>query len=544
VGFVCAASSVLSRTKIECEGPIPEAGVVKDTRIVSGLCACILLSVVSLGCGSGVSVPIVSGTSNPLVAQYNIGHIRPGMTAWVEFGTDTNYGRQTSAVTNPADGRDLSILVAGMKANTTYHMRSHVDEPAGSWLDQDHTFTTGALPLATATAAGTESPLQLPGISASAPVPGLAPAPGVELLSLTSLSNVNILQAIVTDLQGNIIWFYPYSASPIKLMPNGHFILNLGVSLREVDLTGTTIRDVSVAEVNQSLQANGYDFTIPSNQGVPGGGQFHHDILVLPNGDWLTLCQIAKSFDSLVGYSGTTSVVGDAVVDIDPYGDVVWAWSSFDHLDVNRHPYFGLPDWTHSNALVYTPDGNLLLSMRNQSWILKLDYANGVGTGDILWKLGDGGDFTLDAGDPSQWFYSQHYPNIVNTNGSLTTLAIFDNGNNRTYSDGSVCASSPTAPACYTRGTMFQIDESTRLATLLWQDVPGFYSFWGGSIGVLSNGDVEFASSDPFNGPSSPIIEVTQTNSPQIVWEMNITGVNAYRGTRIPSLYPGVTWQQ
>jgi len=26
---------------------------------------------------------------------------------------------------------------------------------------------------------------------------------------------------------------------------------------------------------------------------------------------------------------------------------------SFDHLDVNRH-LNGLPDWTHSNAIVYT----------------------------------------------------------------------------------------------------------------------------------------------------------------------------------------------
>jgi hypothetical protein len=502
-----------------------------------------LLSVVSLGCGSGVSsVPVVSGTSNPLVAQYNIGHIRPGMTAWVEFGTDTNYSRQTSAVTNPADGQPLSILVAGMKANTTYHMRAHVDGPAGSWVDQDHTFTTGALDSLVGGADGTT--LQLPGITISTPVPGLAPAPGVELLSLTSLSNQNILQAVVTDLQGNIIWYYPYSATPIKFMSNGHFILNLDTSLREVDLADTTIRDVSVQDVNQSLQANGYDFTIPANLGLPGGGQFHHDVLVLPNGHWLTLCQIAKSFDNLVGYSGTTNVVGDAVVDIDLNGNVAWAWSSFDHLDVNRHPYFGLPDWTHSNALVYTPDGNLLLSMRNQSWILKLDYANGMGAGDILWKLGEGGDFTLAGGDPSQWFYSQHYPDIVNTNGSLTTLAIFDNGDNRTYSDGSVCATSSTAPACYTRGTIFQVDESTMLATLLWEDLPGFYSFWGGSIGVLSNGNVEFTSSDPFNGPSSLIIEVTQPSSPQIVWQMNITGANAYRGTRIPSLYPGVTWLQ
>ena len=43
---------------------------------------------------------------------------------------------------------------------------------------------------------------------------------------------------------------------------------------------------------------------------------------------------------------------------------------------------------------------------------------------------------------------------------------------------------------------------------------------------------------------ASQIDEVTQTGSPQTVWQMNITGENAYRGYRIPSLYPGVTWQQ
>jgi arylsulfate sulfotransferase len=37
---------------------------------------------------------------------------------------------------------------------------------------------------------------------------------------------------------------------------------------------------------------------------------------------------------------------------------------------------------------------------------------------------------------------------------------------------------------------------------------------------------------------------VTQTESPQIVWQMNIIGASAYRGYRIPSLYPGVVWQK
>ena len=379
------------------------------------------------------------------------------------------------------------------------------------------------------------------------PTPSLAPAPGVELLSLTSITGANVMSELVTDLQGNIIWYCPGAATPTKLLQNGHFLVNHATDLQEIDLACTVIRDVSVAQVNQSLQDNGYDFTIATGDLVAGGSPFHHDMLVLPNGHWIALCEVTKNFTDLTGYPGTTQVVGDALVDIDLNGNVVWAWNSFDHLDVNRHPYFGLPDWTHSNAIVYTPDDNLLLSMRDQSWVLKIDYGNGTGSGNVLWKLGEDGDFTLLGGDPSQWFYAQHYPNILSTNGSQMTLAIYDDGNYRLDSDGVACGSASSAPACYSRATIFQIDESTNIANLLWQYLPGFYSFWGGSIGELSNGDVEFDSSEPFfpaTPAASQINEVTQTGNPQIVWQMTITGANAYRGYRIPSLYPGVTWQQ
>ena len=59
----------------------------------------------------------------------------------------------------------------------------------------------------------------------------------------------------------------------------------------------------------------------------------------------------------------------------------------------------GFPDWTHTNAILFSPDdGNLIVSVRHQNWVVKVDYANGVGTGDILWKLGYQGDFTLVGG--------------------------------------------------------------------------------------------------------------------------------------------------
>jgi len=505
-----------------------------------GLLIGISSAFISLGCGGGGGWPNpttnVAATQNPLVAQYTIGS-RPHSTAWVEFGEDTNYGRQTS-ITGPSLGLPgtLTLLVAGMKPSTTYHMRAHVDWGSGSWVEPDRTFTTGALPTVTA---GTTSPLTQPRIVVSHPTPGLSPTSGVELFNLVGTGTQ--LRAFVTDLQGNVIWYFdpgPNRGSPVpmKLMPNGHFVLDVG-DLLEVDLAGNILRDIYPSTVNQSLAANGFPITVT---------QFHHDIAVLPNGHWIVLGNQVKDFTNLPGFPGVTHVLGDVVLDIDPSGNVGWAWSGFDHLDVNRHP-LGLADfegagadWTHSNALVYTSDGNLLVSMRNQSWILKLDYQNGAGAGDILWKLGFEGDFQLSAGDSSQWFFAQHFPNLLADNGSQSTLAIWDNGDNRIDSADQPC---PIDLACYSRATIFKVDQDTKVATLVWQDAPGHYSFWGGSIGVLSNGDVEFDQTIPFGTQASRIMEVTQTDTPQTVWQLDLTGENAYRGYRIPSLYPGVTWK-
>jgi hypothetical protein len=46
----------------------------------------------------------------------------------------------------------------------------------------------------------------------------------------------------------------------------------------------------------------------------------------------------------------------------------------------------------------------------------------------------------------------------------------------------------------------------------------------------------------PVNQSTSQIMEVTQKDN-QLVWQMNVSGANAYRAYRIPSLYPGVTWE-
>ena len=65
----------------------------------------------------------------------------------------------------------------------------------------------------------------------------------------------------------------------------------------------------------------------------------------------------------------------------------------------------------------------------------------------------------------------------------------------------------------------------------------------GKTLEPLIDMDKQLGQAIPVNQNTSQIMEVTQTDNPQLVWQMNVSGANAYRAYRIPSLYPGVTWQ-
>jgi arylsulfate sulfotransferase len=231
------------------------------------------------------------------------------------------------------------------------------------------------------------------------------------------------------------------------------------------------------------------------------------------------------------------------IIDLDQNHNPVWLWNEFDHLDINRRPYL-YPDWTHTNAILYSADdGNLIISIRHQNWLVKIDYQNGAGTGDILWHLGYQGDFTLVGGtDPTDWFYAQHGPSFTtsNTTGNFG-MAVFDNGDDRFFPSGQVLCTGPS-PSCYSTTPLLTLDESAMTATLTFNPTAPYYSFFGGNNAVLANGDVEFCATAAPVGLVANIYEVTQTSTPQTVWHMNVSGQYAYRGQRVPSMYPGVQW--
>lgn len=514
-----------------------------------------------VGCGTGSGS--VSPTNNPQVALYTFQPHSMG-TVTVEFGPTTSYGFKTSAYPIQAANAPVRIFVAGMRANTTYHMRAVAKYQNGTTaIDSDHTFTTGSY-----------DPSTLPQFTATTAT-GQAPQPGVEMVDELGIG-LSVVPLVATDLSGNIIWAYvPPTALPQgvfvqapKMLPNGDILMAIGANsadpisnpsaltvqtpnlIREIDLAGDTVKEISMADINQKLTAANYHVQLLT---------LHHDVTVLPNGHWLVLGNTLKNI-VLTGQTTPTQVLGDVIVDLDTNLNPVWVWNEFDHLDVNRHPW-NFPDWTHTNAIVYSKDdGNILVSMRHQNWVVKVDYNNGAGTGNILWRLGPDGDFTLQGGtNPTDWFYAQHGPSFTtpNTTG-IFGLTLMDNGNDRlspvefaaqvdpAEPVDATCGTSG-APACYSTVPIFQINEVTKTATLIFHQVlsPNLFNNFGGNAEVLANGDVEYDLCGLPAPPSnhSQISEVTDNAAnPQTVWTLQINGASVYRGYRMPSLYPGVQW--
>ena len=498
-------------------------------------------SVVSL-----IASGVVSVTANPQVASYTISLPAPG-SVYVEFGQSVAYGLPTSkqVTASSTSGGPVTVLVAGMLGNAGYHMRAQVILSDGAtFADSDHTFATGTPPAGAAVAVTSMA--------------GSTPQPGIEML--VTLRPHEVAQAFATDLSGNVIWTYSYKdgspqdlVQPIKLLSNGHFLVQLSYAssipvqksgivipgtvdeVREVDLAGTTIRSVTEAQVASALAAQGYTLQL---------GSLHHDVLALPNGHLLLLLSETKSV-AVSGRPGMTTVLGDALVDVDQNFNPDWVWDSFDHLDVNRHPYL-FPDWTHSNALLYSADDHdILLSVRHQNWIIKIDFQDGKGSGNVLWRLGEGGDFRLQGGiDPTDWFYAQHGPSYFSSNTSgVFTLGVMDNGDDRQFPTGVLCGVGGAAPCLYSTASVLQVDERAMTATLVEHYVPpaSMYSFFGGNVALLSDGDVEV---DFCAVATGAVVQELRgpAGAQQVVWQAVTKATNQYRADRLPSLYPGVQW--
>jgi arylsulfate sulfotransferase len=485
--------------------------------------------------------------ANPQVARYSLYLPAPGKMS-VQFGTTTNYGLNTWQVPTPsANGGEVQLYVAGMLGQTLYHMRAQVTLNNGAtYNDADHTCTTD-VPPATSTVQATTNA-------------GPSPQPGIEMWNTILPSNDT--QAFATDLNGNVIWTYSYPHTSadiiqgIQLLPSGNLLMVVsylssltGVQsssvineIREVDLAGNTVSSLNMDTLNQKLSAGNFR---DAEGNVYQLGSFHHAVLPLPNGHLVLLATYTRQFSNLSGETGTTSVIGDALVDVDQNFNPDWVWNTFDHLDINRRP-MNFPDWTHSNGMLYSSDDhNLLLSMRHQNWIIKINFLDGTGSGDVMWRLGEGGDFKLvNATDPTDWFYAQHGMGYFtpNTTGDFR-LGLMDNGNDRLFPTGQVLCLpyKPTTAQCYSTMPLLELNESSMTATMISHYVPPdtYFTFFGGNAELLANGDIEV---DFCATPRGAIVQELDPQAQNVIWQGYTPNADQFHVYRLPSLYPGVQW--
>ncbi|HEU5374665.1 MAG TPA: aryl-sulfate sulfotransferase [Ktedonobacteraceae bacterium] len=487
---------------------------------------------------------VVTPTANPLVALYSAPSCSSGQM-YVAFQAVGATTWQDTGVQPCSPLGSMNFLVAGMQASTTYRMESVVTDGTTTRTSTPLLFTTG-------TPAGVTFPtftsVQQPGSQSNTAQDQL-----VHLLSPTASNNA--ANPVATTLDGKVTWYvnesdltnvWPVRMRPLPSTALGSMTFLFGTDnqpplapvpsdnvFRTVDLAGNPLQETNIEALNVQLATRGDEM-------IYG---FGHEALPLPNGNVAVLGFTERTING-------TPLVGDMLIVLNPLLQVVWTWDAFDHLDTSRRPTLGdtcagfppvvcpvpgypnIVDWTHANAIAYSPtDGNLLVSLRNQDWVVKINYSNGSGDGRVLWRLGKQGDFSLvplNSADPYPWFSHQHNPNYIDTNG--TAVEIFDNGNVR--------CNGAAPGTCDSRGQVYQLNEQTRVATQTLNSGVGVFAMAQGTAQRLTNGNFNFTaglviSSAPPHAFARDV-ELLPDGSTAYVLQMNAP---EYRAWRLSTLY-------
>ena len=539
------------------------------------------------------ALPVIQSTANPLVALFTAPPCASGSMVRAVFQAAS--GSTPPVTTNSLPCRlssSVSFEIAGMYPNATYNMFAQVITGGQTSNGPSVSFTTGPLPT-NITFSGFE-----------VQVPDSQNDPNALVLeSLSGLGQTESRPNVATDLAGNVKWYYyPSNSSHTTVMtrsfPNGFIAAESGLAwnpseqsyqmLRQFDWAGNIIRETNIGILQQQLHDLGNPDAAPCNAvpspppvGATCIGFFHHDaIQSLPNGYSAALVDVEKIFPP--GTQGDTSglpvdVAGDMVVVLDQNWNAVWYWDAMDplnggqgypNLPVTRSAVLGevctdsggcmtnflngpgvapgSHDWLHCNTIYYSPQSHdLLVSVRNQDWVIKIDYQDGAGTGKILWRLGPSGDFFFvnSFGDPWPWFSHQHESGIEN-NGS-GPFTVLDNGNTRVSQPGLSTGGVPglgkkcSPNDCDSRGQALSIDEEAMQATPIVNADLGYYAPGMGSAQLLADGNYFFVAADVVKaGGVSYDIQIQPTpGSPSgpVVFSMSTT--TDYRAWQMPSLY-------
>jgi arylsulfate sulfotransferase len=460
--------------------------------------------------------PVISATSHPLVFLYSAPSCRSGDRMRVQF-TGPSGGVQNTQWKACTGATTMNFYLAGLRAQAQYAAR--------------HTFKSGAATLQTFPVAFTTGE-SMTRLAMQTVLERMAGNPDYPIL----LQGTLMAPVVATDLEGNVVWYYAHDISQFTRFDEGGLFWGIDQSpamdktvqvVRQWDLVGMAVRETNAARLNEQVVA----------MGAHEIGALHHEAIRLPDGNIAVLATVEEIMTDVQG-PGTYTVLGDMIIVMNDDMQVIWTWNTFDHLDVHRKAVLGQTcaaggcptlfsapdanDWVHGNSITYTPDNNLLYSMRHQDWLVKIDYSDGSGSGDIIWRLGKDGDFRFLSDDPWPWFSHQHDAEFDTRNHSI--LSVFDNGNTRFEVDKNT----------HSRGQIIQIDEASRTATLLVNADLGAYSFALGSAQPLSRGTYHFGVGWVLQNAYSRGVEIDESGGTVFALQ---TATPVYRSVRLRDMY-------
>ncbi|HYF45691.1 MAG TPA: arylsulfotransferase family protein, partial [Acidimicrobiales bacterium] len=213
----------------------------------------------------------------------------------------------------------------------------------------------------------------------------------------------------------------------------------------------------------------------------------NHEVILLPGGGRLLMAY--EPFND----NGTMREA-TMVQEVNAAGEVVLNWSSWPDVPLSDNLSGNLVDYSHGNSIDIMNDGNLLISLRGTSSVVKVNRQ----TGDLMWTLGGkSSDFDID--DPLGSFCGQH------------TAYELPNGNILMF-DNAVDCPPNGADRSESRAVEYAIDEQAMTAEVAWSHSQGIFGFATGSTQRLANGNTLIAW-----GTSGALSEVNADGD--ILWE-------------------------
>lgn len=189
-----------------------------------------------------------------------------------------------------------------------------------------------------------------------------------------------------------------------------------------------------------------------------------HEVIKFGPGHWLYFIYDNIEPYDLTAYGGhATATLVSTIVQEQQNGGVVFEWRDIDHLDISdsvRDLTTARVDPFHGNSIDVDTDGNLLVSLRGSSEVVKINRQ----TGDIIWRLGGKRNQFMANGE---LFALQHDARRL-PNGNLT---VFDN---RLDS--------------YSRAVEYEMNEAALMITQTWE-ITGPFAGCCGNVQRLSSGN-------------------------------------------------------